>query len=252
MSNISGVVRQSVLSTISPEEEAARRYEVKQLQGPLKKLVALSLHEAAVHYPDQVGRLIGLKKQREQTAEFIAAGFDALVFKDGDHVVKVHKRSLGVSTEEQAMIKARRTRTYATMHRVMPDFTIAQETTIGTHPHYPDLSAVVTRQAYVEDLKDTDLFDADHHINHVNLQELTRRPGMTSQLRDFTAAAARLRDHHQLIPDLWGKQNLVINSDDRLVIIDGQPLGMFDPLDQEVVAQTNFRLSNMQAALASL
>lgn len=250
MSNVQEVVRRSIIATISPEEEAARRQEIRNLPNPIKRMVALALHEVTIHHSDCLAPFVGLEKSKAD-AEFIDAGFDALVFREGAEVVKVHKPSLSMDHARQTQMIRRRTAVHKVMRGLLSDYTLPQHTSLGSHPWYPTLPAVTTRQEHIAGLEDTNLFGPNHRIDTDSFDTLARRPGVVKQLSEFVTASVYMRNSEQLLPDLWGRKNLVL-AGNKLLMIDGQPLALHDPANETVSAETNERLNNLHLALATV
>lgn len=248
---IDGVLKRSILSSISPEEEIARKNELLNIDNPLKRITALALHELAIHFPDQIAPHVGLGARSDSEHAFVGAGFDALVFRDNNSVIKVHKKTIGLSEAEQVEIATERNAVHTKMRTAMPQFTLSQESTVGHHPHYPEVAATVTLQAFQPDIADTDLFYTESDIlNPSAFQDLTRKPGLVSQLSAFVTISQYLRVNEGLTPDIKGKGNLVTTAEGQLLMIDGQPL-LGNEQDVWAREASIARLAILETALAT-
>lgn len=246
MPSITGVLQESILSSVCESEESVRRASLEAISNPVKKIASLVLHELAIHYPNEVARIIRLEQSTNST-QFIAAGFDAVVYKTKQGVVKVHKESIGRSHQDQAELASNKLKEHEQLSAALGSFVLGQSTNIEPHPVYKKLPVVATRQRFVPSIRDTDLFEEDNCVRKNALHEMgSEDSAILPQLKKFAEHSRALFDSTGLIPDLWGKCNLV-TSYGNLYMIDGQPLNQERDVDVHPLSLQ--RLNNLENSL---
>ena len=223
-----GVLVQSLVSSVSPERESMRRAELNEFSNPVKRLAALTLHQIAITHPTLVINSLGLE-MNHANAEYIGSGDDAIVYKVSGNAVKVHTRSIGLTETALSDYAATKQLKFEKMKHALSTFVLDQETTVGIHPVYQN-TAAITIQPYQESIVGAELFNTDSRV-----------------WRLFVSRAKEFYQRENLVPDLWGKNNLIVNphSVEQVLLLDGHPI---EP-DSPGGLATLRRLKNLETAL---
>lgn len=218
LATVERVMLRNLESTTSDETLKVRRREIDATHGT-KRAVLRASHGFTERYPGCVAKMLGVEYvpvqsgQPAQDLEYLAEGYEAVVFKHGGRVIKVHKGTAFVSDEKRQERAARKSREHEAMAAMLGQVTLPQQIDIGGHPTIGRLTVVRTMQEYCGGLTDPQLAGQsgcgpptpegleEFGINH---------PQAFAQLPAFIEGAFALYDAHRLVPDMEGPRNLML------------------------------------------
>jgi len=244
----------SLAATMSPEMMAAREQELEALQSPAKRAAALALHHTALHHPRAVSRLSGLYYEPSDW-HVVGQGYHSTVMQaTPDEVVKVQNRTLLFNAYRQEQYVQASRQDYVQLRRRLGEFVLPLHISREEHPIIRNKTVVQMRQPYIAEAIDPRLT-----IGSLGAEALTERldrmqiehPHAFAQLPELIDRSWELFRHNELLPDLCGEGNLLIEPrNGNLILVDGQPVKAAghhsDPQAYENVQQ---HLTNMQASL---
>ena len=243
----------SLASSIAPDMQAERVDNIAGLQNPVKRLGAEALHKLAIDRPKQATRLMQAVL-RPHGLEYLGFGIEASVYKTGDEVVKVHRRSVQMSEARRHRVAEEKQAQFTDFRPFYGGFLLDQVITVDTHPLGRDLRAVQTRQPFFSFVHNLGIFTLNNpSVNIDNLERVCRQyPGIADELTDFVEAARRGAAETGLLPDVNGTDNLVVSSDSNvpeLKLIDSQPLPADQGWAEELI---NAQLDSLQNGLREI
>lgn len=228
----------SLESTMSKETLADRRCEIAVASGKTKRTLLGTAHKVSEKYPRQVARLLGVDYDPKELRDPIGSGSENIVFRQKNEVIKVHKGSAFMSEAQRQEIAAKKAHDHELMAEHLGQFALPQQVYVGEHPIIPSLRAIQTRQIYLSGLRDTRLVGESSGTDSVaaNLDRFYGEyPEAAGQLIDFVEDSYKLDDEHNLLPDTNGSRNLVIGTDQNMVMVDGQPVGQEHTAVQDII-----------------
>lgn len=236
MSRLSNVLELSIATSITPEASSRRRTEIQSLPNKAKRFGALAVHDFAIRFPRSAARLAGLP-----ATEFIGTGADSSVFRKGDNVIKIHRRSIEMSEPERRRLAQMMDHSHKVMATHMTGFVIDQMVDIQPSPLCSSQRAVQIFQRY-HDWSGIGTFVPDKpEINLQGLERVCRAiPGIDDSLRDFVRSSRTMFEKTGFLPDTNGTDNLVLTQGDspELILIDGQPIGGDHPgVQAKIISQ---------------
>jgi hypothetical protein len=219
----------SLASSITPNLEAVRVAEIEALANPVKRLGAEALHSLAINHPERAHQLM-TRVLQPHGIDYVGFGVEASVYRTGDNVIKVHRKSTDMNEAQRQQIAQDKEAQFNHISPFLGNFLLTQTIAVDTHPLGKNLRAVQTTQPYFEFVHNLGLFTMNSPQVSVDLIDKVCRqyPGIDDELRDFVAASNKAADATQLLPDVNGRDNLVISTDgtstSRLMLIDSQPI----------------------------
>lgn len=247
MSKFRNVLEQSLATSITPEMQTERRNNILELPSRTKRVGALAIHEFATRFPSTAAKILGF-----QGVDFVGAGADSTVFRQGDQVVKVHRRSVEMGEPSRQILAAEMDRAYKVMASHLPDFILAQTIDVAAHPIRTEQRAVQIHQRYYDWYGIGTFLPNEGSIDLSGLAEVCRTvPGIDDALRDFVHGSRHMHAETGFLPDTTGINNLVLTRTDtpELVLIDGQPIGTEHAEVQDKILS---QLDQTERALASI
>ncbi len=243
-------VKKSLVSSVSEVTKDIRHEQIATVGSLPKRAGLLAAHAVASRYPQLVARTLGINYSICRL-QVVGSGNDSIVYKlDEKSVLKVDKPSLLMEAEERRAYADAKKLKHEQMTEALGDLVLPESVFIAPQPNFPDWQAVQSVQDYI-DASDPNLFvPMEAGVSIPNLDALqARSPTMTRQLSALVERSFRLHDAYELVPDVVGIRNLVIDSADRLLVIDGRPLGRDDRACQTLGMQ---RIESLGAALETM
>ncbi|HEX5798349.1 MAG TPA: hypothetical protein VFX79_03250 [Candidatus Saccharimonadales bacterium] len=252
------VLLRSLESTMSEGTLEGREQEIAAAKGQPKKVLLGAAHTVVGRYPKQVAKLLGVDYdpadlQKPGNLEYVGEGFEAVVFRRGDGVLKVHKGTAFISEAQRQEKAERKAREHAAMAEYLGPFAVPQQVYVDSHPLISRLRAVITEQAFLDGIADTRLVGetAEEGTVAANLERLyAEHPEAVSQLPGFISSSYDLDDSHNLLPDTNGPSNLMVEPEGGLVMVDGQPIGQEHAGVQDVIRRQLESLAIAHEAVA--
>lgn len=227
MLQFGNVVRLSLDSSITPEAANQRKSDILTLENPLKKLGALALHNLVMSRPAIAERLADRELRRAGLTR-IGSGFESVVYKHGNNVMKVLWRSIDMEETQRQQLANKKEYEHKSLINYMGDTAIGHDIIVDTHPIQPNGRAVQIHQPFYN-FTPLNFFNRDQpSVNVEELDTMCRQyPGLDSSLADLVVAGNTMFADTGLIPDTNGSNNFGIweNSDGpNLILIDSQPI----------------------------
>ncbi len=224
----------SLATSINRVRSNARKEALKTIPSLPKRAGALALHEFAVRYPDLTKKILGYSDLSSEI-NFAGAGIESTVFRSGSSVIKVLRATLRMSEDERITFAANKQHDYELMKRHLGSVVIDQSIDIGSHPAIQNSRAVLIHQDYYVHTS-LDIFNQSSETIDSALAETisVENPEIAAAIGSIAESSLRLYEAAGLVPDINGRGNLVIGSDDNAVhLIDGQPIGPSNPASQQ-------------------
>jgi len=244
----------SLAATMSPEMMTARERELEALASPLKRAAALSVHHAALHHPKALGRLSGLHYE-PALGTIVGQGYHSTVMQmTTDEVIKIQNRTLLLDERQQESYVQASREDFKNLRRHLGEFVLPLRISREEHPIIRNKTVVQMRQPYIANAIDPRLTtgslgaeDLTERLAHIQ----TEQPHAFAQLPELIDRSWDLLSADELLPDLRGASNLLIEPvGGNLILVDGQPVKAAghhsDPIAYEAVRQ---HLTNLQASL---
>ncbi len=212
-------------STGSPITRQIRREQISNTPSCIKRLGAAAIHTVVGRYPRVTAHILGIT-----IPTYVGHGLDMLVLRYGDEVVKVNFASIVMSPAERQAEAANRQHNHDTMREYLRDAVEPHSVSVAPHPLAPSYDVITARQRF-RTVRDSDLFgEQSTKPDRSALQRLRQTvPDIDTQLAVFAEASLGLYQNHGLLPDLSRPGNLMLCSEDNLVLIDGEPIRPRDP-----------------------
>lgn len=200
---------------------------------PLKRRPALlAIHYVAQQHPKLVARCLGLKPS-ENIPKYIGHGANSMVFRTRDGVRKVVNRSVLLTSDMLVENAKKLEKEHELLLHNMGEIVVAQSVHIEPHPLFPNRQAIHIYQPFVHiqgSIGGKEGFGAQ---SERTVQQLSHAPDGLEQLKELVEGGRCLFQREKLVPDLGGEENVVVNEDDKVKIIDGQPLDRTMPENQD-------------------
>jgi hypothetical protein len=242
------VLIHSLVSTISPETMRSRRDDLETIDNRPRRAGALALHDFAVSHPERAARMIGLRYRRTDLSP-LGVGRENHVFRlSFDTVLKVDWMSVALGNDKQRQYAHQRQAEHETMVSALGEQAVPHLSTNNrAHPLFPDRNAIHVTQQYTE-FRDDGLFQATsaQAMGSIIMSMTAATPSIHDQLGTFLDASRRLHADHDLLPDVVGQGNVILDGD-QLRVLDGQPLGL-DKFETQLKAHA--QLDMLDEALA--
>jgi hypothetical protein len=240
MNKIKTTAMASLASTMSPEASRAQEAYFFTEQNPAQRYAKTTFHRAISRNPGVFGRMLGVRFREDwNPAQFpyVGNGFDSLVLRDGDDVVKIIQRSLGLSETDKHNEAVTRQTEHDVLKSYLNGIVLGHTVSVAPHP-YIDRTALQTRQPFLPHAVATNLFAdrATEMIPKAAERMQANYPEAWEELGKFVDSGFALYDEQALVPDTAGAGNLVVNSGEfnHLTLIDGQPISIRNRPIQEV------------------
>lgn len=248
MNSLARLLEYDLATTNVPELAKARRERLQSIPSTLKRLGGVTVHSFTQWQPERatniLNRLIG------DDLEYVGAGADFSVYRQGDLAIKVHRESINLNEDDRYALAKRLQAENDLLQRGFGNFVISQDVTIADHPADPSLRAVQIHQPY-RMLRSTGIFSTNNpDINNDSLTAVLQSvPNISARLAEFVERASLLHHQDQYLPDTNGHDNVVLVGKDsnELCLIDGQPISDAYPDLQSLISH---QLESLSTAIA--
>lgn len=249
MPQIRNVVEHSLASLINPELAEQRRSSIKAIENLRKRYGALAIHDLVAKFPRTAERLVG-NDTRFGAVEYVGSGADHIVYRFGVSVVKVHQRSIDMEESQRQQLLTSQQLKFGIMAAFVSSMLLDQTIDIGQHPLRPSDRAVRITQPYCPHTPTTVFTQDSFNIDQHSLEQLlSSRPELEQPLVELAKNSLAMYQAARLVPDLTGRQNVVIPTyDEGLIIIDGQPIDESARREQERSLSQAQQLLGLMAA----
>jgi hypothetical protein len=239
-------IRSSLAATTTPEASKARQREIESIVNPVKRAGLLAVNRMIVRRPELFASLLR-EDYCPSDLELLARRPDSDTYKKGhDEVIKVVRSSMDMTAGERRQRAAKMVVKHEAMSRFFGEFIVPQEISVRKHPILRGVKVVATTQGYVE-LHDPQLFqECRPELVSENLRTLqSQHPRAAAQLPEFVDRNQALYENTGLLVDTNGAGNLGVDlTTDRLLVIDGQPIGTEHPDIQAIILEQFNNLGN--------
>lgn len=251
MSRVASLIEVSLIHSADPELSARRREFILGLRNPAKRFGALAIHNFTVSHPKAATRLIN----RDLAAlglGYAGVGSHSIVYRKESDVIKVDMRSIDYTEPKRQETADRYNAEHSHVAKHLPAFVLAQSVLVAPHPAKDTLRAVQIVQPYrqIHDLK---LFPSREAVVDEQALETACEtfPGVENALGEFVNGSREMYANTRLLPDTFGRSNLVIATDttSELVLIDGQPVSCAKRATQATILN---QLDSLEQALADV
>ncbi len=223
---VTNVIETSVALADFPLEAAEFKNAIGKNANPLKRMVARGLVTAAMKSPNAAAKLIG--RPIPEGVTYAGAGFNSVVYRKQDEVIKVIKRSVFMNEVERSDLAQSENSRHAVLDAYMGNITVPQTVEIASHPIVRNARAVQIRQQFYD-------YDDIGHVFSMNRETLDTvglgsvlhaHPSLDEALYTLADRGLAMAEETGMVPDINRRGNLGITTgeDPRLIIVDGQPI----------------------------
>lgn len=168
--------------------------------------------------------------ERSATAaglEYLGKGVDSIVFRLGDSAIKYARRSHLLDDAFRSRLAARKVEAYLELRSDVGSFMPPQSISIEPHLFRPGCEVVQTTQPFIR------FTPAVVHKGLFRSVKLAPGAfGALDQLSNFLDAAKAADARGKILPDIYGRNNLVVDDSGKLLLIDTEPVTEDHPEDQ--------------------
>lgn len=223
---VASFVETSIAKTATPLEAEEFITFLKNRPSTINRMIGTTLCKTAMTFPKTSGLLINRRLPKGLT--YAGAGGESVVYRNGDDVIKVNKRSIHLTEDQRQSQAQAEDLTFQTMQSYLGDILLPQTVSVEPHPVNPKLRAMQIRQPYVayDDLGS--VFPTDNaFINRAALEAVLRaHPDSDESFYLLAFNGLCMADEAGLVPDTLRRGNLGITAtpESSLVLVDCQPL----------------------------
>jgi len=216
-------------SIAAQNDERMRQERVANIKGassPVRRGIARVALNFATNRPDQASNLLdGIARLRG--LEYVGTGIEYTVYRERstDEAIKIHRESADMTPNAQVELLAQVKTNGSILGVYLGGAAVEQSVEIGPHV-FGGYNTVQVRQPF-QHFTDADApFTVNQpEVDLPKLETLVRNhPGAPDALREFIERSRQMHYDAALLPDTNGRHNVIVDTDDNVVLIDTTPI----------------------------